>query len=498
MKPEEARNALPELWLQKLCSKLSGAQSIEDVQAVLDGLGASWLSDNQVESALRQLLDATEHKQLLELVLAYGSWSHRLSAWLLKSFPKYSTDEFQTFIHSEVLERLSHFLLFVPCAVDRERQLFLSEARFRVERIPQVLKYMVDLALDKTKRVDVDEADSDGFVTAKKRNPFQEMKAYKMESTLKQQDLSRLNVTYPRTKKEAFSNASLLFDVLKWTLSRYLGILQEPEISLAIQNMVVVLVSANTRNREERNQQPANGSTSEPAPADATPAAYPYVQSMKAALYFESASVFGDWRILISARANRDLREARRSDAKFFQIVIKKIIELSNGHFSDDNQKRLNGPNVGFPVFEAKMTRDTRLVYQIDCIPEYNDKFERQVIRIFGIYTHAQIDQRFWNSMGYQLLKKGKVYRDRCTFRNQPYHKGDSVILPASFPLHEKEISDDNSIPELSKEDLSEIHKLLVLDKFVALSKELLKSIFVDLDVTHVFDVSQVDFLPIL
>ncbi|RXW14819.1 hypothetical protein EST38_g11042 [Candolleomyces aberdarensis] len=371
MKPEEARNALPELWLQKLCSNLSGAQSIEDVQAVLDGLGASWLSDNQVESALRQLLDATEHKQLIELVLGYGSWSRRLSAWLLKSFPKYSADEFQTFIHSEILERLSHFLLFVPCAIDRERQLFLSEAKFRVEKIPHVLKYMVDLALDKTEVVDVDEADSDGFVTAKKRKQFQQTRVHKVErlnSSLEQQDLSRLNVTYPRTKKEAFFNASLLSDVLKWTLSRYLGILQEPEIYSAIQNMVVVLVSAN---REERSQQPGNGSVSEEAPADTTPAAYPCVQPMTAALYFESASVFGDWRILISKRANRDLRDARRSDAKFFQIVMKKIIELSNGHFSDDNQKRLNGPNVGLPVFEAKMTRDTRLVVRLILVMIY-------------------------------------------------------------------------------------------------------------------------------
>lgn len=36
--------------------------------------------------------------------------------------------------------------------------------------------------------------------------------------------------------------------------------------------------------------------------------------------------------------------------------------ELSKGHFSDDNQKRLNGPDIDIPVFEAKMTRDSRLV----------------------------------------------------------------------------------------------------------------------------------------
>lgn len=37
--------------------------------------------------------------------------------------------------------------------------------------------------------------------------------------------------------------------------------------------------------------------------------------------------------------------------------------ELSNGHFSDDNQKMLsNSSDLGIPVFEAKMTRDKRLL----------------------------------------------------------------------------------------------------------------------------------------
>ena len=56
-----------------------------------------------------------------------------------------------------------------------------------------------------------------------------------------------------------------------------------------------------------------------------TPAAYPLVQPMKAALYFDSADGFGAWRILISTRADRDLRHARNEDAKLFDIYIKKI-----------------------------------------------------------------------------------------------------------------------------------------------------------------------------
>jgi hypothetical protein len=55
------------------------------------------------------------------------------------------------------------------------------------------------------------------------------------------------------------------------------------------------------------------------------PAAFPQVQPMKAALYFDSVEGFGQWRILISGRADRNLRELRKKDANLFRITLKKI-----------------------------------------------------------------------------------------------------------------------------------------------------------------------------
>ena len=59
--------------------------------------------------------------------------------------------------------------------------------------------------------------------------------------------------------------------------------------------------------------------------SDEIPAAYPQVQPMKAALYFDNADGFGQWRILISGRADRNLREARKKDTNLFRITLKKI-----------------------------------------------------------------------------------------------------------------------------------------------------------------------------
>jgi hypothetical protein len=55
------------------------------------------------------------------------------------------------------------------------------------------------------------------------------------------------------------------------------------------------------------------------------PNAYPMVQPMKAALYFNNADGFGEWRILISTEAYKNLREFRRADEKIFKIIVKKI-----------------------------------------------------------------------------------------------------------------------------------------------------------------------------
>jgi hypothetical protein len=72
--------------------------------------------------------------------------------------------------------------------------------------------------------------------------------------------------------------------------------------------------------------------------------------------------------------------------------------ELSRGQFSPDNQKLLSGPAIGIPIYEAKMTRDLRLIvsaerghlvmmftaeatkqYQTDCVPDFDSAVSRVV-----------------------------------------------------------------------------------------------------------------------
>ena len=53
--------------------------------------------------------------------------------------------------------------------------------------------------------------------------------------------------------------------------------------------------------------------------------AFPTIQPMKAALYFDDIEGFGEWSILLSTRAQKDLRDVKRADGAMFRIVMKKI-----------------------------------------------------------------------------------------------------------------------------------------------------------------------------
>ena len=49
------------------------------------------------------------------------------------------------------------------------------------------------------------------------------------------------------------------------------------------------------------------------------------IQPMKAALYFDDVEGFGEWSILLSTRAQKDLRDYKRADGAMFRIIMKKI-----------------------------------------------------------------------------------------------------------------------------------------------------------------------------
>lgn len=87
------------------------------------------------------------------------------------------------------------------------------------------------------------------------------------------------------------------------------------------------------------------------------------------------------------------------------------------------------------------------------------------VVRIFGIFTHAEIKRkRFWDILSQQLQQRGQDYIDRCTFRNKPLNVDDDIILPAVFPPSTEWVRDvegSSSLGKVSEEDMKEVGDIL-------------------------------------
>ncbi|CAE7089127.1 unnamed protein product [Rhizoctonia solani] len=226
--------------------------------------------------------------------------------------------------------------------------------------------------------------------------------------------------------------------------------------------------------------------------------AYPHIRPLAAAKYFDEGTGLGAWNIIVSGRAVKDLRQMQKGDSHVFGMVYKKIMELSQGFFSDDNQKRLLGLDTQVPIYEAKVSRDLRIVYQIDLDTDVDAKVDKQIIKLYGVYTHAQLDNRLWALIShYHLNRRGKEYRRRCLHRETPRARGQNVTLPAHFK-HEEDIEapveppPTNSAPlkDMTEKDFLDLHSLIALEKFIPMSQSLITSILNNSDTNHVFHVS--------
>ncbi|KAI0735956.1 P-loop containing nucleoside triphosphate hydrolase protein [Earliella scabrosa] len=431
---------------------------------------------------------------LLEFVLsATNEYPYKvLHDAILQSFPNLPAT-YESSLASRLLDRFSVSLLFLPpgAASDRDAFALLSAHRRAVELAGPLLKVLSNLHFaDEALKEEVSVSPTSPTKRRSQQKRKQSFRASRAP-VVDQRPFDTYGVAVPTTQAEVIALTSNVLEEQLNILKYYLDIHRNSALADAFKTAYLPPVVPETHDLPTQ-QAPEEDSPVELTHAPEQKGAYPFVQPIKAALYFDSARGFGQWRILISNGAAQDLRQARRKDPTTFGIIVNKIKALSNGHFSDDNQKKLTGTETEVPIYEAKMTSNTRLVYQIDCVPEFESDVERQVIRVFGVYTHEQMDRgRLWDGVARQLGRKGPEYVKRCTYRRKPANDSGDVYIPGSWPpLEQEHQSAPTSVLDIVKEDLEEMHSLLVLEKFITFSQALLNSIMADQDVTHPFDVS--------
>ncbi|KAJ7237490.1 hypothetical protein B0H12DRAFT_1238227 [Mycena haematopus] len=428
-----------------------------------------------------------ERPEVVRLVLSCKYSRRNTPTWaLMQKSPFTSADEFNNSCARKILSQLSTFFQFTPTSVidltDAERPVDERADKRRLD-LRQLVKDAPETLTALTTKLSL----GDSFPNTNTKMSQKQMKqarraAAKANAPLNPGPFERLNIPVPETREDIEEAINVILSNQKIILQAYLTALQSPELEESMEAACMPI------KQTLPSELKAEVAQAEPAP-ELQNAAIVDSEALTA-LYCDSATGLGEWAINISPRAERDLRDYNRRDRKIFGIILKKIKELSNGHFSPDNQKRLNGNPVDVPIYEAKMTGDLRLVYQIDCIPAYDTTSERQAIKIFGVYTHAQMGRvSFWDSMGRELGKKGKEYKDRCAFRKRPHHAGDHVFCPSTFPTPaEVRALPTGCAPDLPPDDLEQMQSLLL--KSVHFSQSLLDSIIAGRDASFVLQIS--------
>ncbi|KAI6044090.1 hypothetical protein EDC04DRAFT_459876 [Pisolithus marmoratus] len=280
--------------------------------------------------------------------------------------------------------------------------------------------------------------------------------------------LRKLNLPLPSNSNVAMQTLGDVKDFILQILKFYFGLLSDPRFADRSKEM---FFSASG----ERDVENAAEATDVPLPA------YTQAPYLEATLDASDIDRFGEWTILMSSSATKDLFKWRRDDAKVADCVLKKIRQLSRGQFSGNNYKMLHGPSHGIPIYQAEVLSNLRLVYQIDCALDDDGQAERQVVKVYGIYSHKQLDH-IWPWLSKVLNGRGQVYLERCMLRELA-EPGGKVYRPATFPLRNEEFITDESPIFVGEDGSGEDFSWLMANKDVKLSTAYLNGLIAEQEV---------------
>ncbi|KAG8698871.1 hypothetical protein FRC08_005657, partial [Ceratobasidium sp. 394] len=198
------------------------------------------------------------------------------------------------------------------------------------------------------------------------------------------------------------------------------------------------------------------------------------------------------WEIGLAPRALKEVKKFKR-DRNSFEIVWKKIRELSSGQFTPDNHKVIIGTPPHIPIYRARLSNDLRIIYHVDVVPDKAKEASgapimnewllttntlQIVIKILRIDARARIDYGFWPRVSAYLYRKyrSSEYRERCIFQLPKSSSENNVYFPAKFP-HVEHASDGSPVSGVEERGEDEVLIELGSGRFVAATKSLHDSI---------------------
>ncbi|ORY44272.1 hypothetical protein BCR35DRAFT_336317 [Leucosporidium creatinivorum] len=164
---------------------------------------------------------------------------------------------------------------------------------------------------------------------------------------------------------------------------------------------------------------PQHPSTSLPPATSASsaldaPPSFGTIRPLQAAQsFFAHSTQLGPWQVHLTDRAIKSLRLLRDRSAQ--AIVCRKVEQLTHGHFSESNTKPMckSFEEESALLFHAKLSRNLRLVWQVDLLEEDGGHRATQIIKIISVESHDSMDAKrwLWMALVAEQRARGRQYK---------------------------------------------------------------------------------------
>ncbi|PKY41812.1 hypothetical protein RhiirA4_396541, partial [Rhizophagus irregularis] len=215
-----------------------------------------------------------------------------------------------------------------------------------------------------------------------------------------------------------------------------------------------------------------------------------FKQNFRLPFEFDDSDKLGPWDILLSEDTVKDMQ--RLESPLVTKAVMKVLGRISSGEWDKHKLQNKKSPH-DIPVYEVELSdnKGLKIIWQIDYGFSIRSYSLTQLVKIWSITKDQnQIDKILVN-----LKSVHKVYAPENNYRYEIQKPCNGIILPKNFDDNEgtRSTNDGMSGTEMDNENLLEVHKMLVTNKFIPLSQNLFKSLILG-GSGFTFNVSKIEY----
>ncbi|KAF0550861.1 p-loop containing nucleoside triphosphate hydrolase protein [Gigaspora margarita] len=198
----------------------------------------------------------------------------------------------------------------------------------------------------------------------------------------------------------------------------------------------------------------------------------PILSERRLPFEFSDNDNLGPWDVLLSEDAINDMRSLE--SPRIIKAVMKKFGHISSGKWDELQQRIVNCSSVDVYEMVLPDQKGLKILWQVDCRFSARMQSLAQVVKIWTVTANQEQIREVLENLEIVHQVYTMEHKQQCiTYKNK-----DGIILPRTFENEILKSTDDGlNDHQIDDEKLIKVHKMLVTNKFIPLSKNLFKSI---------------------